>query len=105
RAAGPPGARASSSDASLVRAEHLVRVPGVDVDVGHVAQVEDEAVVDERAADDGVTAGAHGDRQRRVAGEGQRRDDVVDGDAAGDEPRPPLDYRVEQGAGVLVGGV
>ena len=40
-----------------------------------------------------------------LAGECQRGDDVVDGDAACHEPGPVLDHRVEEGAGVLVGGI
>ena len=71
----------------------------------HAAHVEHDAVVAQRQAGDGVAAGAHGDRQVAVAGERQRRDDVVDGEALDHEPRPAVDHRVEERAGVLVGGV
>jgi hypothetical protein len=77
----------------------------VDLDVGHVAEVEDDAVVAQRQPGDRMAAGAHRDREAVLAGERERGDDVIDADAARDEPRPPPDHRVEERAGVLVSRV
>ena len=76
----------------------------VDVDVVHRAHVEHEPVVDEADAGDGVPAGAHGDLEALLAGEGERGDDVVGRGALRDVARAHLDHGVEEGAGVLVGG-
>jgi hypothetical protein len=90
----PGGAAADAGDAG----------GRVHLDVAHRPHVEHEPVVDEREAGHGVPAGAHRHRQALLAGEGERGDDVVGGRAAGDQAGPALDHRVEQGAGVLVGG-
>ena len=92
---GPDGT-AADADAAPV---------GVDVDVGHAAQVKHEAVVAQRQTGDGVPTGADSDRQRVVLREGQCRDHVVDGQALGHEQGSALDHRVEQRGGVLVVGV
>jgi hypothetical protein len=92
---GPDGAAADADGASV----------GGDLDVGHAAQVEHEAVVAQRQAGDGVPAGADGDRQRVAPREGQCRHHVVDGKALGHQQGPALDHCVEQGDGVLVIGV
>ena len=76
---------------------------GVDLDVAHRPQVEDDAVVAQRQAGDGVAAGAHGDREVVLAGEGEGGDDVLDGERLHDVARTALDHRVEQRAAVVVG--
>ncbi len=92
---GPGGAAADAGHAAL----------GVDGDVGHVAHVEHEPIVDQRPARDRVPAAAHRDGEALLAGEGQRRDHVVGRRAARDERRPAVDHRVGERAGVDVGGV
>jgi hypothetical protein len=69
----PGGAPAHAGDPRL----------GVDRDVVHPADVEDEPVLAQREARHGVATAAHGDAQVLVAGEGERRDHVVGGVAAG----------------------
>jgi hypothetical protein len=78
---------------------------GIHLDLVERADVQHEAAVVEAAAGHRVPAGSHAHLEPALAGEGERGDHVVGTLAAGDRERPLLDHRVEQGAGVLVGGV
>ena len=75
----------------------------VDLDEVDPAHVEHDALA-QRAAGDGVAAGAHGDLEALRGGEGERLGDVVGGRAARHVARARLDHGVEQDARVLVGG-
>jgi hypothetical protein len=77
---------------------------GVDVDPLHAANVDHEAVVDQRQPGHRVPAGAHGELEPLLAGEGERRDHVVRRGTASHQRRATFDHAVEQGARVRVLG-
>ena len=89
---GPGQAGAGADDAAVA----------VDGDLAEAADVDDDAVVDEREAGDGVAAAAHGDgqaAQRRIV---ERGGDVVGAGGADDVARATLDAGVEERAGLVV---
>jgi len=74
----------------------------VDGDPGEIREVDHETVVDDGAAGDVVAAAADGDPEVRLAGEPDRRGDVVCRGDADDDPGEPVDAAVPEGAGVVV---
>ena len=78
---------------------------GVDHELAQAADVDHEAVLDERQAGDGVAAAAHRDAQVARPRERERGAHLVRVRAARDVARPRLDHAVEERAGVLVLGL
>ena len=75
---------------------------GIDVNVRHAGQVDDDRVVGGAEAGDAVAAAAHGQVELVLAREVHGRDHVVGGRAAHDDARPPVDHRVEDLARLVV---
>ena len=77
----------------------------VDDQLAQAADVDHEAVLDERRAGDRVAAAAHRDAHAARPRERERGADLVGMGDAGDVARARLDHRVEERAGVLVLGL
>ena len=81
-------------------------VVGIDVDVLHQRQVDDDAAVAHREAGDAVAAGPHRHRAGRCPERAHRGDDVLGVAALGDEGRAPVvEHGVVDLAGLVVVGV
>jgi len=78
---------------------------GIDLDLRHVAQVEDHAAVRRAMTGDTVAAAAHGELMIAVACHGHDTLDVGDVGDADDRGGPFVDPAVEDGAGAVVPGV
>jgi hypothetical protein len=79
--------------------------PGVDPDLGHGRQVDDDAAVAGREPGVAVAAAPDGDQQLLVAGEADGRDHVVGAGAAGDHRRVAVGGGVPDRPGPVVAGV
>ena len=75
---------------------------GIDLDLAHPGEVDDQPVVDGAVAGGVVASAPHRDLESLRLAEGERRSDVVGVDAAGDRRRPPVDQQVEAEPGPLV---
>ena len=89
------------------RPDHAARRPGdarsrVDGHRLHVREIDHDAAVAHRMAEDRVPAAADGDRQLALAREPQRRLDVVGARAARDQGRPAVDGAVPGPPGLVV---
>ena len=91
-----PGQAAADADDPPLR---------VDDQLAQAADVDHEAVLDERRAGDRVAAAAHRDAHAAHPRERERGADLVRMGDAGDVARARLDHRVEERAGVLVLGL
>ena len=78
---------------------------GVDADALHLREVDDDGVVDHAEVGEAVAAAAHRQRQGVVAGEVDRRRDVVGVRRAHDRQRAAVDGEVEDAARLVVVGV
>ena len=78
---------------------------GVDVHGLHGRQIDDQAVVADRAAGDLVAAAADAGDGAMVAGDSDRLDDVGDVGAAGDHGRVAVDQPVPHPSGFVIAGV
>ena len=97
---------AASSSAHVAPAPTLHDAPlGVDRDLAQAADVDDDAVVDERQPGHRVAARAHGDGEVAEARVLERGGDVLGPGAADDVARATLDAGVEERAGLFVLGL
>ena len=78
---------------------------GIDRDGVHPPQVDHKAALREGPARDTVPAAADRDLETEVASEMDRAHDIIHVGALGDDAGPPIDHRVEDRPGLLVGGV
>ena len=76
---------------------------GIDVQAAHGAQVEDDAAVDGAVAGQAVRAAADGEVKVRLAGEQDGAGHVGDGGRPDDHRREPVDRRVLDLAGDVIG--
>ena len=97
---------AASTSPQVSAAAHADDPPlRVDDQLAQAADVDDEAVLDERGAGDRVAAAADRDAHAARPRERERGADLVGVGDAGDVARARLDHRVEERAGVLVLGL
>ena len=75
---------------------------GIDLNVRHAGQVDDDRVVGGAEAGHAVATAAHGQVELVLARVVHGRDHVVGGRAAHDDARPPVDHRVEDLARLVV---